>query len=208
MSLGMTMTEFLQNTRTATEVIIDLINKLNGQTILLDHLNSMSQYYGRQKAVLHKFEDEDVRIKNLAEEMVDLGKEKTEERKQMIRDIAVNGSVEYLSQSLLQIARHGIVSVHGGKAKCKNKVSLWNIGSSSQDIVEVIWEGRNQSIHFEDPSNFRNPVKNCFNDLKKYHKNLELYDKKRNMAFVIIELLGWNGEEGYSTFEDTMLKLA
>src|ERR1700730_14801896 len=63
------------------------------------------------------------------------------------------------SGSLLQYAKQGISLVHHGLAACPDGRLI-----GSQSVKNVIWQGRNQAIHW-DEGNFKRPVVNCFRTL-------------------------------------------
>lgn len=108
-------------------------------------------------------------------------------------------SVASLSASLLQHAKQGISLAHGGMG---NSPCGRTIGS--QSLKNIIWEARNQSLHWEE-AKFREGVNKCFKTLgtevdQKYSQYLN-----RNMAFDIVELLGW---KSYGDFSRDLLSLA
>lgn len=108
-------------------------------------------------------------------------------------------SVTSLSAALLQHAKQGISLAHGGTKNCPSGRSI-----GSQSLKTIIWEARNQSLHWEE-ANFRQGVNDCFNALaaevdQKYSKYLN-----RNMAFEVVDLLGW---KSFGDFSRDMLSLA
>ncbi|PKG79263.1 hypothetical protein CXF80_13635 [Shewanella sp. Actino-trap-3] len=108
-------------------------------------------------------------------------------------------SIASLSASLLQHAKQGISLAHGGLANCPSGRII-----GSQSLKNIVWEARNQSLHWEE-ANFRQGVNKCFNALdtevdQKYSQYLN-----RNMAFDIVDLLGW---KSYGNFSRDLLSLA
>lgn len=100
-------------------------------------------------------------------------------------------SVAALSGSLLQYAKQGISLQYGSKRNgCPQGRDLAGL-----DLHEVIWQGRNQSIHWEDGT-FRIPTEACFQTLATNLDPAFNQYPNRNMAFDIIEALNWK------TFED------
>lgn len=65
-------------------------------------------------------------------------------------------SVAALAGTILQHGKQGISIVHGELAAAPNGRMI-----GSQPLKEVIWQGRNQGLHWEEQS-FRPPVDNCF----------------------------------------------
>jgi hypothetical protein len=97
------------------------------------------------------------------------------------RSFAVNS----LCGSLLQFAKQGISVAHGGLGKCPNGRNV-----SGEHLKQVIWQGRNQSIHWEE-GNPNQYVQALFEALKtNVHAKFGDY-RIRNCAFDIIELLNW-----------------
>jgi hypothetical protein len=94
-------------------------------------------------------------------------------------------STDAQSGNLLQYAKQGISFAHHGLAPCPDGRLI-----GSQPIKTIIWQGRNQALHWED-GNFTRPVVNCFETLER-----EIDPKfgdyaRRNLAFDVIELFGW-----------------
>jgi hypothetical protein len=94
-------------------------------------------------------------------------------------------SVAALAGALLQHGKQGISIVHGGLAGAPNGRMI-----GSQPLKEVIWQGRNQGLHWEEQS-FHSPVEGCFHVLAADIDPKFADYTTRNMAFDIVELLGW-----------------
>ena len=94
-------------------------------------------------------------------------------------------SIAAISASLLQMAKQGISIVHGGLNDCPDGR---NVGS--QKLKTIIWQGRNQAIHFEE-GNFRQPVIDCFNILNADFDNKFGDYTTRSMGFEVIDILSW-----------------
>lgn len=107
-------------------------------------------------------------------------------------------SVGCLAGSLLQYAKQGISICHG---KDFNKYPDGRF-INSQSIKNIIWQGRNQSVHWEGGV-LNHFVEDCFTDLLKNNPCFSDY-KKQNKAFEIIELLGWTD---FSIFKKDMQSL-
>lgn len=108
-------------------------------------------------------------------------------------------AISQLSGSLLQFAKQGISIIHHGLAGCPNSRFI-----GTQPLKEVIWQGRNQSIHWEE-GNPRQAVINCFQKLTAEVKPDFNDYTSRNMAFEIVETLDW---KNYETFETDMISLS
>jgi len=95
-------------------------------------------------------------------------------------------SVESLAASLLQYAKQSISLAHSGLANCPAGRPI-----GSQELKIVIWQGRNQAIHWEE-GKFTAPVEQCFKTLAKDVDPIFADYTKRNMAFDVVSLLGWH----------------
>lgn len=101
-------------------------------------------------------------------------------------------SVAALSGSLLQYSKQGI-SLHYGKHRtgCPDGRIVYDM-----PLSEVIWQARNQALHWEDGS-FQNRTTKCFEHLATKADPVFGQFKDRNLAFEIIELLGWDKAEAF-----------
>ena len=108
--------------------------------------------------------------------------------------VANTGSLAIIAGAVLQIAKQGI-SINF--KSLKNCPVGRTIGRES--IKNIIWQGRNQAMHFEE-GNYRNGVINCFKNLEMdFGNRFKLADK--NLAYDVLTLLGW---ESYSAYERDM----
>jgi hypothetical protein len=102
-------------------------------------------------------------------------------------------SIAALSGSLLQYAKQGISLQYGSRrAGCPQGREIAGL-----DLHEVIWQGRNQSIHWEDGS-FHKPTENCFKALTSDVDPIFSDYTNRNMAFDIVNLLDWKTVDDFS----------
>jgi hypothetical protein len=74
---------------------------------------------------------------------------------------------------------------HSGKPTAMGKT----VGSSQQ-LSEVIWQARNQALHWE-AQNFHPPVVACFTALASEVDQVFNDFRTRNMALDVIDMLGW-----------------
>jgi hypothetical protein len=98
--------------------------------------------------------------------------------------------------SLLQYAKQGISLVHQRLEDCPEGRLI-----GSQGIKHIIWQGRNQAIHW-DEGNFRLPVVTCFETLAREKDILFSEFRIRNLAVEVLELLDWRT---FADFESDML---
>lgn len=111
---------------------------------------------------------------------------KDAERQQLDEAYKVRAfSVSALAGDLLQYGKQGISIVFGGPDKCKDGRLI-----GEQRLPDVIWNGRNHALHWEDPKPHAKTVA-CFEKLtEKVCKKFDAF-KTRNQAFHLIYHLGW-----------------
>ena len=103
------------------------------------------------------------------------------------------------SGSVLQYAKQGISLVHAGPSGCPEGRRI-----GSQSLRNVIWQGRNQAIHWEE-GKLNNAVQTCFQALAAEVDPRFSGFLSHSLAFEVIDLLGWRD---YADFERDMLLLA
>jgi hypothetical protein len=124
---------------------------------------------------------------------------KKEELEKLEQQVAVRAfSFDSLAGSLLQFGKQGISLVHGGLSNCPN-----SRGVGTQFLKEIIWQGRNQAIHWE-ANNLHAPVQACFEKLKNECDPKFGDYTTRSMAADVVELLGW---KTFARFRTDMLSL-
>ncbi|MBD2563132.1 MULTISPECIES: hypothetical protein [Nostoc] len=110
-------------------------------------------------------------------------------------------AVSSLCGALLQIAKQGISIVHRGLGNCPDGRGIGN-----EVLKNIIWQARNQSIHYEEGS-FRPPVQQCFQNLEAYFGNefsLSLHPNENFAQKIVINILGWND---YQVYEYDMISI-
>lgn len=107
-------------------------------------------------------------------------------------------SVEALAGAVIQIAKQGLALVHDGKPDAVGRT----IGSSQQ-LSEVIWQARNQALHWEEHG-FRPPVAACFTALANEMNQAFSEYRTRSTALDVITMLGWRA---FEDFEGDLLSL-
>lgn len=203
------MTNYIQDTEFAASI---LINAIFGEEKRIQEISEGLKMYEylywdfstadlhedfNELQVQHKFyKMADYYKKNKIEDKLKEKEKLEEERSNKIE------SLNALSMSLLQIAKQGISIVHQGLRNCPCGRSLGN-----ETLKNVIWQARNQSIHFEE-NNFREPILSCFDNLKndygeKFNIQIEVPENK---AKDVIELLGWNHYGNYLTDMKSLLE--
>lgn len=124
---------------------------------------------------------------------------KDKDRQKLQGQVATHAfAVGSLAGSLLQYAKQGISLVHGSLSTCPPGRMI-----GSQALKDIIWQGRNQSIHWEE-GNPRTPVKLCFDTLAFEIDSVFADYTKRNVAPEVVELLGW---VDFASFRADLLSL-
>jgi hypothetical protein len=101
-------------------------------------------------------------------------------------------SAAALASALLQIAKQGISSVHVGPVSAIGRM----IGT--QNLSVVIWEARNQAMHWE-TGEARKPTEACFVTLAREVDPKYAEYRERSLAFDVVEHLGWRNVEAFNT---------
>lgn len=107
-------------------------------------------------------------------------------------------SVNALCANLLQYAKQGL-SLHFGEKRidCPDGRLVGGI-----PMHEVIWQARNQALHWEEGT-FRTSICKCFEELAKTADPVFVQYRHMNMANEIVRHLGWNSPADFS--RDMML---
>ena len=110
-------------------------------------------------------------------------------------------SIKILCGSLLQFAKQGISIVHKNLIVCPPGRYI-----GQETLKNILWQGRNHALHYEESPNHNPQVKQCFKLLEDFGLGFSLDNQPgENLSKEIIHLLGWSG---YSTFEEDMLLLS
>jgi hypothetical protein len=76
----------------------------------------------------------------------------------------------------------------------------------SQPIKNVIWQGRNQAMHYGEVNGLRSTTIGCFQQLDAdLARSLCASVHNTNLATCIIDILGWHTYEAYLTDMKTLL---
>lgn len=145
-------------------------------------------YYFRYMDKIHALTEEKEKILQQLQDIQERAKELR------VRSGASEESIAILASAVLQIAKQ-CLSFRFGSRQNLPLESARQIGN--QSVVEVIWEGRNHGMHWEEeeedknkkPSKPRERVDNMLQKLKK-DKGVHIIEGKNN-AFVILEVLDW-----------------
>lgn len=96
--------------------------------------------------------------------------------------------------TILQFAKQGISMVHGGPATCPPGRTT----GSTESLKNVIWQGRNQAIHWEE-GKLTGAVTTCFSHLATdYGKSFDdVY--AASLAWAVLHLIGWHTWDEFAT---------
>lgn len=110
-------------------------------------------------------------------------------------------SLEALAAALLQLAKQGISTVWGPPSKCPCGRKVQGV-----DLKSVIWAGRNQAQHYEEPKKVDDNTAGVFTQLNAFAHSAKQLDprSKTNLAFEIVTLLGWHD---YANHQQDMVSL-
>lgn len=218
--------DYLNETKYVSTQLIDMIRNIENHKSQVLHTQAMIPMHFQEAQTYEKFsrivwadgteeEFSDLRVRSI-EKLKTVGnlKSQLDEIQSLYHNalLIINNPLQSISQALLQIAKQGISSEH-----CKNKydcsTNLANIGKQINNkfnvsILDIIWEGRNQSIHYEEANPHSN-VRTCFNQLLLDSdikcQSLVGYDLGQNKAYEIVKILDWTD---ISNYEQDLLSLS
>jgi hypothetical protein len=103
-------------------------------------------------------------------------------------------SIRAIAGAILQVAKQGIVVVHSELSQCPAGRRI-----GSQDLKDVIWQARNQAMHWED-GEFHPPVTACFQTLEREFGSTFRLDGSQtgSLAKAVIDQLEWTDADSYN----------
>lgn len=103
-------------------------------------------------------------------------------------------AIQAICGAILQISKQGISVVHGGKDNASEGRQIGSV-----NLRDIIWEARNQAIHYEE-GRFNRNVTELFEKLKSDNgpEFCIVAHTGQSRAKQIIQLLGWQAYESYS----------
>lgn len=107
---------------------------------------------------------------------------------------AKSASISSLSGAILQLSKQCISLRYG---KPQNAPDGPDIDGVS--VKEIIWEGRNQSVHYENPKEISQSVVDLFKKLDASRNDGVSWNPRAqiNFAFEVVSFLGWRSYENY-----------
>lgn len=202
-----TIMKYIQDTEFAVKTLIDVI--FNEERIIKELETKISNYvmlYEDFRSYESGEDWDDINLQDKFMKQAQFHKDQNIPKKQNeLKEIKEelknkNESINALSTAILQIAKQGISIVHGNLSKCPEGRKL-----GTETIKNIIWQSRNQSIHYEEIIHNTN-VLDCFIKLKDEHGDKFDITNKTNKAKDIIDLLGWNCYKNYSNDMNNLLQ--
>jgi hypothetical protein len=208
----MDISDYLNEIQHAVEVIIGEIyredDEVEALKIELAKLNTATNAgYDRAKSLALNPDLDDEGLGTLVYYETYFGPDKERFDKQNETDNSVlklqahEFSIGALSGNILQYAKQGI-SLKYGKygAGCPQGRII-----AGQKLKDIIWQGRNQALHWEEGA-FKDPVVQCFQNLANNSDPVFNDYTKRNMAFDVVTLLGWKTFDDFSSDMKLVIK--
>ncbi len=128
------------------------------------------------------------RMKRLNERREELGEQDQDHiRKALIRIGATEEALATIAGSILQFGKKILSYRYGPKGNLPNTRNIATI-----DLTEIIWEGRNHSMHWEE-NNPRAGVTNLLTTLQ--NETGITFPSNENNAFKILELIEWDSPD-------------
>ncbi len=187
------MTQYIKDTEYAVKKLFDLIEHENKELNNAINIKNELSIYGKDL-----FENNKEHLN--AEILIELyGINSTNELKQkeierITFQISINEfSIRVLGSTILQIAKQGISIIHQQLRNCPGGRLL-----GTQELNNIIWQARNQCMHFED-GNFNRSVVECFNKLERDFGNtfcVQNYNSKC-MSIEVLDILNWKSFQDY-----------
>jgi hypothetical protein len=114
---------------------------------------------------------------------------------------AKSASIAALSGAFLQVAKQGLAVVYGKPQNAPRGAEIYGLL-----VKDIIWEGRNQSIHYENPKEISDAVVELFGRIDSVRNDGVSWDPRsqHNYAFDIVNFLGWID---WKQFESHMLSI-
>lgn len=192
------MNNYISQTEFAAKSLIDLISSdfdalehtnealksatakfnVNHQIFMANEFHTAANYYHAQMAKAHEPQAHIIT-----------------EIERLSGDIdAKSASISALSGALLQIAKQGISLTFGRPENAPNGEEI-----NGLLVKEIIWEARNQSIHYENPKEVSEKVVNLFKKIDTVRNDGAFWAPRNqiNYAFDVVRFLGWLNYEQY-----------
>ena len=188
------MNQFIVNTKYAVENLISIMQK--ERMLLEEKLSARKIVKDAEKNLFEQMKENDFFS---PEGIIDLyglnsATERIEKETEELRNflLTIDDSLRIIAGALLQIAKQGISFTHKSLGNCPTGRVI-----GRETLKNIIWQSRNQAMHFEE-GRYRSSVVNCFKNLEiDYGTRFELADK--SLAYEIIKLLEWDSYDNYES---------
>jgi hypothetical protein len=193
------MNPYLQDTEYAARALFDAIT--HETDVLADLLKQRASVRAKEQAYDLAFQ---ARINHPAAnywygEWFKAAQERNEVEKQVaeleLRIADREFSVETLAAAVLQIAKQGISTVHGRPDNCPKTREVFG-----QDVARVIFEARNQALHYEEPKMVAEKCVQLFTALAEAGADQGLREARdgKNLAGLVLRVLEWKDYDSYT----------
>lgn len=207
------MNEYLKQTEHAVRSLLDLINEdaASKERGRIENLTFESLYL-EEENVFHEQDVEDflslegldpVQVflaeKFLSDSKGRIVKKNTEIKELKIKLEAYEISINALSTAVMQIARQGL-SIFYSSDRSRVLASSPNVRAiGGVPIQEIIWDGRNHAIHYEESPSHTPITRQLFEKLERQYGRRFSLEKNphKSLAGALISLLGWDSYNAY-----------
>lgn len=195
----MTTNSYLHETRVASEGIIELLNQEKKRLLekqksftLMDNaardLFEWMKTSGSNSTLLIELSGFEEAKKRFSSEISEI----------TVLHNSLSPTYNALAGALLQIAKQGVSIRYGSLVLCPKGRAI----GTNECLKNVIWQGRNQSMHYEEGT-YHAPVQTCYSNLESDF-GVQFTLGTSNLALITIDLLGWSE---YTQYENDMKSL-
>ncbi len=193
------MVDYIGITRNAAKGVIELLNR--EKELLNEKQDSFECMHNAARSLFERMKETGFDSTGI----IDLhGLETAKERfASEVEDIntligGLSPAYNSLAGALLQIAKQGISFKFHGFSSCPNGRRI----GTHENLKNVIWQGRNQAMHYEE-GRYNQNVRDCFQNLfNDFGTTFNL--GTNNLALAVIDILGW---DSYSKYENDLISL-
>jgi hypothetical protein len=109
-----------------------------------------------------------------------------------LRLVARQGSTDAYATALLHIAHHGMATINKGLQESPRGRKIAGV-----NLRGVVWQGRNQAMHYFEEKDPSEHLETIFGALAKENPVFKEYEGK-SLAVDVVDLLGWSSLERFN----------
>ncbi len=180
-----TSEQFLEYTEPAVKSLFTSIgNEIIRYSSLKESLEKKHAFFHQDFASADIHEDfDEVRVQHMFSRAM----------KAKIESLLISQSIEVLCGSVYQIAKQGISLILPEQDRDSRGKEI-----GSQFLSNIIWNGRNQAMHWEEGTPKNKSTKECFETLEKeFGGQFQFTESPRNMAWELWKIINWASYEDY-----------